>query len=156
MFTIPYAFMYCVLLRPPLFCMLLALNCKHTSIFVLFQFPFFQMAPFRCWALPLKVSAEWSATDTANSCVLREWSWRHTKINTCICASFDDALLFLPFLLPGASLAMKIEFLCLIGEISLEGSCWIQTFSAGNERGGFLQSCVSKGGIFPGSYFAFA
>lgn len=41
-------------------------------------------------------------------------------------------LLFLPFLHPGASLGMNIEFLCLIGEISLEGSCWIQRFSAGN------------------------
>lgn len=41
-------------------------------------------------------------------------------------------LLFLPFLHPGASLGMKIEFLCLIGENSLEESCWIERFSAGS------------------------
>lgn len=41
-------------------------------------------------------------------------------------------LLFLLFLHPGASLGMKAEFLALIGEMALEGSCWIQRISSGN------------------------
>lgn len=64
-------------------------------------------------------------------------------------------LLFLLFLHPGASLGMKIGFLCLIGEIFCEGSCCIQRFSAGSQRGEFLNSCVSKKGHFSSFIFYF-
>ena len=70
-------------------------------IFLLFHFPFFQMVLFRCWALPLQylqsaVKCYWHW----NSYVIREWSCRNTRINICICASFDDAFSFPALLAP--------------------------------------------------------
>jgi len=65
-------------------------------------------------------------------------------------------MLLLPFLHPGASLGVKNEFLCQIGEMALEGRRWIQGVSAGNWRGEFLNSCVSKRGNFSSFFFAFS
>lgn len=85
-----------------------------------------------------------SATGTENPV---SWEDGHIRPRGLILVSVHLAavlLLFLPFLHPGASLGMKVEFLCLIGEISLERCCCVQRFSAGNWRGEFLSSCVSK------------
>lgn len=157
MFTIPYAFKYSDLLRSYLFFICFWL---WTARYFLYLFCFISHVSkwlFRgvelCHYSICKV--QWSASGTEIPV-----SQENNRIGTqgLIHLSVQlwmMLLLFLRFLHPGASLGMQIGSLCLIGEISCEGSRCIRRLSAGSQRGEFLHRCVSKRGRFSSVVFYF-
>lgn len=133
MFTIPSAFRYSDLLRCSLFCKLLALNCRILSYLCCFLSHFSKwlwLDVELCHYRMGKVQGSAAGTEIPVSGVND-----HVGTQGLVPMSVHllmVLLLFLPFRHPADSLGMQMEFLCLIGEISLEESRWIQRFSAGN------------------------